>query len=566
LTAPLDSEIILPPSQIEELLRSLVKAQRAFQMYLPNNPIYHRASDAVREAFRPVWGATDEILLTIRETEFVWEDTVVYSELNKADSLAWQLYKDGMRFLTLKRGVEEREIVLFLQLVNQAKLLPADAGDDLSTILWEQDFEHLDYRFPELFGDGPPMETAVVGMDAAAPQPTEANQEVADDVAEGTPADESRPKGVIDPDDFDSTLYFLDEREEKYLAQELEREYTRDLRMPALAALLDIFELQRDDEVRDEIIGVLENLFPNLLNGGEFKTCAMILRDTRSMLERVDGLTDDQRSRLSTFDESLSEPAIVDQLLQSLDEGGTRANEDDIGELLKELKPQALETLVLWLPRLASNPVKQILNQVSERLAANNAREVLRLLRSPDSEALPGVVDLCGRLALEPSVAGLGEVLGHDDPALRLAAVNALGQIGSPGALGQLDRALKDRDRDVRLAAVKIAGQRGFRGVQKEIELVVFSKRRGMDFTERRGFFEAYGSIVGNAAVKPLAALLLPRGLLRRKRHPEIRMCAALGLGRVGTPEAREILERVAHDRDRQVRNAVQAALRAAGR
>ncbi|MEE8478060.1 MAG: hypothetical protein V3S19_06800, partial [Gemmatimonadales bacterium] len=138
LTAVSDSEIILPPSQVEELLRTLVKAQRAFQMYLPNNPIYHRAMGNVHDAFTPVWNATDEIILTIDETDFIWEETVVYQQLNKTESLAWTLYKDGMRILTLSRGCEDKEIIGFLQIVNQAKLLPADAGDDLSTLLWEQ--------------------------------------------------------------------------------------------------------------------------------------------------------------------------------------------------------------------------------------------------------------------------------------------------------------------------------------------------------------------------------------------------------------------------------------------
>ncbi len=198
MTAVSDSGIILPPSQIEELLRTLVKAQRAFQMYLPNNPIYHRAMSNVRDAFKPVWGATDEIILTIDDTDFVWEDTIVYQQLNKSESLAWTLFKDGMRILVLRTGCEEEEIVRFLQIVNQAKLLPADAGDDLSTMLWEQDFEFIQYRFPDLFSEGVSLDGAVVG-----PPTTPADSlkgEVQRDVEEGSPPDESRPKVMIDPE------------------------------------------------------------------------------------------------------------------------------------------------------------------------------------------------------------------------------------------------------------------------------------------------------------------------------------------------------------------------------
>ena len=59
------SGAVLPASQVAELIQSLVKALRAFQMYLPNNPIYHRAVDQVKAAFLPVWAATDELLLRV---------------------------------------------------------------------------------------------------------------------------------------------------------------------------------------------------------------------------------------------------------------------------------------------------------------------------------------------------------------------------------------------------------------------------------------------------------------------------------------------------------------------
>jgi HEAT repeat protein len=88
--------------------------------------------------------------------------------------------------------------------------------------------------------------------------------------------------------------------------------------------------------------------------------------------------------------------------------------------------------------------------------------------------------------------------------------------------------------------------------------------RRDLDFNERRAFFEAYGVMAGPASIVPLRDLLEARGLFRRKQSPEVRMCAALGLGKVGTPEARAVLEAAANDKDRQVRNAVTAALRGA--
>ena len=82
--------------------------------------------------------------------------------------------------------------------------------------------------------------------------------------------------------------------------------------------------------------------------------------------------------------------------------------------------------------KLASAPLREVLEGVVDRLATAHGNEVLRILRNPESEALAGVVPLCGRLMLNQAVPGLGEVTRHADPALRLAAVQALAQLAAP--------------------------------------------------------------------------------------------------------------------------------------
>src|SRR5215213_2037436 len=114
----------------------MAKALRAFQMYLPNNPIYQRAIQNVRTAFTPIWAATQELELKVAETELIWEDQVVYRQINKSESIAWTLFKDGMRMLTIYKGAEDEELPKFLEAINKARFIAADAGDDLLTLLW----------------------------------------------------------------------------------------------------------------------------------------------------------------------------------------------------------------------------------------------------------------------------------------------------------------------------------------------------------------------------------------------------------------------------------------------
>jgi len=564
-------EHVLPPEQVEELLRTLVKAARAFQMYLPNNPMFHRAASNLQVAFQPVWSAIDELVLTVQETDFIWEGALVYHQLNKSDSLAWTLYKDGLRVLTLRKGVEQEELPRLLRVINRVRGLAPDAADDLFTLLWSEDFQYVDCRFAEFLQD---HGTEELVPNAKFAEGTSLADEVRKDLAgadtetmeEGTEAAAAeRPKGVVDIDEFDSTLYFLDDTEVEYLGREMALEYSRDLRESSLTALYDLFEAEAEGDVREEILGVLETLFPSMLNAGEFRATAAVLRKTRVLAERSHALSPAHRARLVKFVDQLSEPAIIGQLMQALDEGTGRPSDADITELLSELRPGALATLVEWASRLTSPPVRALVEAAVQQLASAHQSEVLRLLRAGDPLSLPGAIELSGRLKLEGAVAGLGEVLGHREAAIRLAAVDALVQIGSPGALVLLERAIGDDDRAVRVAALKALGARGYKGALRRVEEVVQGKgRRDIDFNERRAFFEAYGAIAGAAGVATLSDLLVRRGFFRRKRSADVRMCAALGLGRIGTADARAVLTSVAEDRDRQVKNAVAAALRGA--
>lgn len=549
----------LSTAPVEELLRALVKAVRAFQMYLPNNPMYQRAEQGLQAAFRPVWELHDELALSIVETEIHWEEAVVYSAPSKSESFAWVLYKDGMRHLTLRRGVERQEIGRFLQIVSRARLLAADAGDDLLTLLWEQDFEGIQYRFAEVITDPGVLDPQALMLDAAAEPPEEIKERVRQD-----PAPRAKVPGVVDLEDFDSTLYFLDDAEIQTLQRELEEEYRRDVRQIALDTILDILELVPDRAVREEVLQVFDILVPSLLTQGAFRETALLLREFATVIGRVPDLLPEHRERLGAFESHLSEPAIVGQLVEAMDEVGSALAGESVADLIAALRPQALEALLTHLPQINTPEVRSILTTAAERLAGVNTGELLRLLRSKDSPALEGLVQLCGRLKLAAAVPGLTDVLRHEEALFRRLAVEALGQIGSPGALAALDPSLDDPDRTVRLAAVGIVGARGYKGALRRLEAVVAGKEPfPMERSERLQFFEAYADVAGTAALKPLTEILLPRGLFNRKANPDIRTCAAYAIGRIRTPEAREILQQAEKDKELTVRNAASRILRA---
>jgi HEAT repeat protein len=143
--------------------------------------------------------------------------------------------------------------------------------------------------------------------------------------------------------------------------------------------------------------------------------------------------------------------------------------------------------------------------------------------------------------------------------------VQALGEIGSPGALQSLERALDDAERDVRVAAVRALSARSYRPMLPKLDAMVKGKPlRDANLTEKMAVFEAYGGLCGDEGVAALDAMLNGKSLFGRREDSEFRACAAVALGRVNTPRAQEVLRRASSEKDVIVRNAVNRALRGA--
>jgi HEAT repeat protein len=550
----------VPAEQVQELIQVLIKGLRAAQLYMPNNPVYQRAMENIRASFQRIWDATDELALDVGESELRWESAVVYTQDARAQSegLAWTFFKDGIRNVTFRRGVEGEEIVQFLHVINQARALPADAPEDLLTLLWAADFQWIGYNFRELVDDdavpiefegGPPIVTAQVVQGA---------------VLEEAGA---RQEGVVSTEEFETTLYFLDDREVAYLNSELEREYAQDLPHNVLSMLFDLFEVQVYATVRSELISILENFIPYLLGAGDFRSVAFILRETRQVRGRAKELLPEHQQTLASLPGRLSQDESMSQLLQSLDEAAAQPTEEELGDLFQELEPSALSPLMAWMPRLGNKQVRELMTAAAERLAQGHASEVMRALASGDEGTRLETVRLAGRLKLATAPEGMSRLLETGDRALKLAVVESLAAIGNPAAMRLLERAVEDRERDVRIAAVRLIGQRGYRNAFSRIEAAVKGgKLKGVDLSEKMAFFEAYGMMAGADGLALLGRLLASRGgLLGRKEDPEIRACAAMALGKMREPEARAALERVKDDKVALVRNAVLRALRAFG-
>jgi hypothetical protein len=564
-----EDEFQLQPSMVADVVSTLDKAVRSQRLYQPNNPVYQGFVRAVRKVFSGLWDHASILNLGVEEQGFRYGDRT-YTAGEGRDSLSYLFYKDGVRFISFLPGFED-EVEVFLSVLNRARAEDQQRGDeDMVTLLWQQEFTCFQYSYVDALADDLTVPQSTVPklagfeltlvpeseMPGAAERPDRPPQSMPPAVQAGQPS----VAGLVNRDDFDETLYFLDPGELARLREELELELSRDLKTDVLNALFDRLE-DGYPTWRTDTLHILRQMLPVFLGAGDLPSATRILVELNSMRDRG-VLTEEHRDDVEALFRELSDPAVLSQLLHSLDDGSIDPSSDDLGIFLQHLGPAAMPVLLAAIERNVAGALQERLRVALEGLASAHREQLLALLRSPEVDVVRGAARLAGQLGEAEAAPVLTELLKRNDVLLRRVAVEALVRIRTWAALEGLQQALTDNDREVRIAAARGLSVLRYPPARARLQELLDSRMlREADLTEKIAFFEAYGSVADANSVAMLDRLLNGRRLLQ-KEAPEIRACAAMALGKVGSPVARAALERAREDANPMVRNAVMKAIR----
>lgn len=547
--------------QVSETLKALGRAVRAHQLYMPNNPMHARAMEAFRDSLLALWTNFDLVELRITEDEFLYDGVAVYTEGERGgESLPWMFYKDGIRSFEMRKGFEGGDLPKFLDALRATRNRGSE-DDDLVTLFWECDFAHLGYEYVEAGGDGQDAPGADLLRGGVKTAETTARPDEETDA--GVYGAGSSPFARIA--DFDPTLYFLEEGEVAYLQNAIREDFEGNMRPSVIAALLDTFEAEHDDTVREEICEILESFLVTLLSTLQFHSATYLLQEATDAIGRMPSLLPAHRARLSDLVRHMSDPQVLGQLLTTLEDAAEVPAGSDLVVLLTQLDGRALAPLMTHLVRTRKPELRAVLEAAAGRVAAANTAELTVLIDSTDEPVALEAVRRAGELRIVPAVAALLRLLDSPSVEIRRGAVAALAEIGTPGAMQALERCIDDDDRAARVSAVLALARRQHRASLPKIERAVRGPiLRDGTGPERAAFFDAYATLARDAAIPFLESVLMPKGFLSRKEDPATRASAATALGRLGTPLAIDVVRRAAADKDVVVRTAATRALKGA--
>jgi len=529
---------------VREILVALTKDLRARQTYVAGNPLIDRFHRDLRERLAVLWEEFPHLALTVDEGRFLWREAEVYAQPVGHDNLAFMFFRDGIRQLAFLPGCEEKELGEFLGILSDVR---PGRNIDLLATLWHRDFDFVRMEYVDVS-----EEEALEVPEAAG---GDGDEESISDLSE---IEDVLAAGPIPPEEeAEFAELVLGDADEAYLRREMDLEFHRPLVRDVTLALLDQFE-QRDQERRRQVVDILRELLPRLLDKRDFANVALIVTELQLLANKT-GEADTQElvaSLLRDMSEAMAE--LVSQ--PGREEQGP--GDTELSALLGALQAEAIPTLVRAIPSLPGAAMRDRLSAALDRLVETHPESVVALLRAEDPMLVAEAARIVARLGVPDTEGALREVAARPEAVARAAAVEALGTVGSPSSAEAILSALGDEDRAVRSAAIDAVSRRQPPGSGPAL-IARLREGRLEEFeeSEQVSFLKACVAVCGEELVDELGRLLNGRRWWGGRRPPGLRASAARALGLVGSPAAREALLRSREDRAPAVKSAVRVAL-----
>lgn len=133
------------------VLLALSRAARSFLIYEPTNEAIRIFLENLRRSSNSFIDTYGELALEIRPFELVHNGEIVYLDRDRERSLAFRLYRDGVRKLTLRPGLDWQELLKLLEVMSIRYVGVRQTEDDLVVLLWKAAFTHIAFEAVEGF-------------------------------------------------------------------------------------------------------------------------------------------------------------------------------------------------------------------------------------------------------------------------------------------------------------------------------------------------------------------------------------------------------------------------------
>ncbi|KPJ50346.1 hypothetical protein AMJ40_03225 [candidate division TA06 bacterium DG_26] len=583
----MDTETRLTDSQLDRetlakarsLMLLTAKALRSMKVYPSNSPVIQEQKEILAKEFGSFLEANHVLTVKVAETNLLIGDQIIYQEETRSKSLAFLLYRDGLREISFYEGMTEDELNQFLDALAETWMVVDET--DIVSALWEKDFSSIKYvAIDQIFQDVEESEDADLAEEQPGVSKTVNGESSDNQGSRGSSSgaitlnDEdsrdlkSSSSGTTTPESMSTyespqttDVMLLNDRELAEIKTLIEND--RSLFNPPrelAEALLQILLLEQEPERYQHVLKVVEDYLSQLVAQGNFGMASQILSTLVQVGESLSVEVSEYRTLVDTVLERVRSPGAIEtikRVLRKRHNGPT----DGIFSYLSLLGVSATPVLIhisMW----SADPA---IHSEARALLTEFARRDMTCLEQWLSDSKPALVRLLlyvmGQVGGEESLRHLVNFTAHPNVDVRKETIRALSNIGTTQAQSLLLRFLSDPTPEVRILALRSLDEPDPEILQSVSSLLrqrEFSKK---EIGEKKVWVDFLRKSGSDDAVPVLHDLLRRWNWFRKRETQDFKLYIISALGSIATESAEQVLLESSRTRNRTIRGACRHAV-----
>ncbi|HUU49358.1 MAG TPA: HEAT repeat domain-containing protein [Nitrospinota bacterium] len=134
----------------KNIIDLFLKARDSQEIHNGKKEVSSRIIDEIYQEFSRILTLKEKLNFGIKGNRIEYDSEPVYASIEKKDNLALFFFNDGIREISFKKGLTKEETKKFVKIVS-TDFDSERKEDDVVTILWEKNFQHIGYVVDEAY-------------------------------------------------------------------------------------------------------------------------------------------------------------------------------------------------------------------------------------------------------------------------------------------------------------------------------------------------------------------------------------------------------------------------------
>ena len=490
-------------------LRALSRAARSFLLYEPRNQAIRDFLQDYRENMLATLAAHGTMALDIRPFEMTREGEVVYLERDRERSLAFRLFRDGVRRITVEPGVVWEELLRLLEILSIRYTGIRQSEDDIVTLLWKAGFKSI----------------AIVAVEGFVPEEERPEGSLADQAQMGVKKRKRRIglTHVDVPVDFDLPLPIFEEKSEPVwsvvppdrltaLSTEADSQNLPTISVRLIGRLLHVVADPLDPTSLDDVAPLINEIRDFLLSEGQLEHLTELARLVESHRDIDVEAIDAQLNRFA-------DTRALRRILQSVSKG-SEAVPPDLIQLLEMIQSDHLEHLMDLLVEERGSASRRLTRMLIERFVreAWDPSFVFERMHAESPGVLCDILRATSRALPDKVVAEAVQLSNHSALEVQMEVLWVLGRADEEELVeATLLQMLSSQYQEVRVRVLEFFKDFGSEKVfQPTVDFVKRLSTRGITDRECQSAGDVLAAVSPDLAKPILKEWIKPPGMFKR--------------------------------------------------